>query len=120
MIIDLDGLQVHGIPEWTGRVGLDFHPIKGLKASLDANYWGEYDLDYGNRVTYPSKTTFDATISYTWSRFKVWVLGKNIFDEEIERAINSDGELTGPNGEVENSYYVQDGVYLEAGLSINF
>jgi iron complex outermembrane receptor protein len=120
LVIDLDGMQVHGIPEWTGRLGLDFYPMKGLKASLDANYWGEYDLDYGNRVTYPSKTTFDASISYAWSKFKVWVLGKNIFDEEIERALNSDGELTGPNGEVENSYYVQDGIYLEAGFSINF
>jgi iron complex outermembrane receptor protein len=119
-IIDLDGRQVHGIPEWTGRLGLDLFPIKGLKASLDANYWGEYDLDYGNRVAYPDKMTLDASISYAWSKYKIWILGKNLFDEEIERALNADGELTGPGGEPENSYYVQDGIYLEAGLSINF
>jgi iron complex outermembrane receptor protein len=120
VIIDLDGKQVYGIPEWTGRLGLDFYLMKGLKASLDANYSGEYYMDYWNRLTYPSKTTVDASISYCWSKYKIWVLGKNIFDEEVERALNADGELTGPDGEPENSYYVQDGIYLEAGFSINF
>jgi iron complex outermembrane receptor protein len=119
-IIDLDGKQVHGIPLWTGRLGLDFYPIKGLKASFDANYRGEYYLDYGNRVTYPDKITLDTSISYAWSKYKIWILGKNILDEEVERAINADGELTGPGGEPENSYYIQDGIYLEAGFSISF
>ncbi len=119
-VIDLDGYQVHGIPEFNGRVGLDFYPHEGLKASVDANIWGEYYLDYANRETYPSKTTFDATLSYSWSHYKIWVLGKNIFDEEMERAINTDGELTGPNGDPATAYYVLDGAYVEAGLSIGF
>ena len=119
-VVDLDGYQVHGIPEFNGRVGLDFYPLDGLKFSVDANIWGEYYLDYTNRLTYPSKTTFDATVSYSWSRYKIWLLGKNIFDEEMERAINTDGELTGANGNPETAYYVQDGAYVEAGVSFGF
>lgn len=119
-IIDLDGYKVHGIPEFNGRVGVDIYPLEGLKASVDANFWGEYYLDYANRVEYPSKTTVDASISYSWSHYKIWVLGKNIFDEEVERAINTDGELTGPGGDPETAYYVQDGAYVEAGLSVGF
>jgi hypothetical protein len=71
-------------------------------------------------VEYPSKTTVDASISYSWSHYKIWVLGKNIFDEEVERAINTDSELTGPGGDSETAYYVQDGAYVEAGLSLGF
>jgi iron complex outermembrane recepter protein len=119
-VIDLDGYNVHGIPEFNGRVGLDIYPFEGLKASVDANIWGEYYLDYANRVEYPSKTTVDASISYSWSHYKIWVLGKNIFDEEVERAINTDGELSEPGGEPLNAYYVLDGAYVEAGLSVGF
>lgn len=119
-VIDLDGYQVHGIPEFTGRIGLDFYPLEGLKTSVDVNYWGDYPVDYANRVTYPSKTTVDASVSYSWSKFKVWVLGKNILDEEVERAINSTGRLTEEDGTPRTSYYVSDGIYLEAGLSVSF
>jgi iron complex outermembrane receptor protein len=117
---DLDGYQVNGIPEWTGRIGLDFYPWAGWKASLDTVVCGEYYLDYTNRLTYPSKTTFDASVSYSWDKYKVWILGKNILDEDVERAINSDGELTGVNGSPKTAYYVLDGVYIEAGLSVKF
>ncbi|GAB6905831.1 Predicted TonB-dependent receptor [Desulfosarcina cetonica] len=120
VLADLDGYQVNGIPEFNGRVGLDFYPFDGFRASVDANIWGEYYLDYLNSLTYPSKTTFDASISYTWSRYKVWILGKNIFDEKMERAINTDGELTEPGGEPLTAYYVLDGAYVEAGVSIKF
>lgn len=120
VVVDLDGYQVYGIPEFNGRIGLDFFPLQGLKASVDANIWGEYYLDYTNRLTYPSKTTFDASISYSWSRYKIWLLAKNLFDEEIERPINSDGELTEAYGDPKTAFYVQDGIYVEAGVRIQF
>lgn len=120
VVVDLDGQQVHGIPNFTGRVGLDFYPVEGLKASVDANYAGEYYLDYANRLSYPSKTTVDASINYSWTRYTFWVLGKNIFDEKVERAINSTGRLTEENGTPQNAYYVSDGAYFEAGLSVKF
>ena len=120
VLADLDGYQVNGIPEFNGRAGLDFYPVENVKASLDANYWGDYYLDYLNRVEYSSRTTFDAYVAYTRDRFKFWILGKNIFDKEIERPLNSDGELTEPGGKPINSYYVLDGAYVEAGMSIAF
>ncbi len=120
VVVDLDGYQVYGIPEFTGRIGLDFYPMKGWKASLDAITCGEYYLDYTNRLTYPAKTTFDASVSYSWDNYKIWILGKNILNEDVERAINSDGELTGANGSPKTAYYVQDGIYIETGFSIKF
>lgn len=120
VLAELDGYKVNGIPEFNGRIGLDFYPLEGIKASVDANIWGEYYLDYLNSITYPSKTTFDASISYDWNHYKIWILNKNIFNEEMERPINTDGELTGPGGKPLNSYYVLDGAYVEVGLSISF
>ena len=119
-IVDLEGYKVHGIPELNGHAGLDFYPSQGLKASVDANISGKYYLDYTNRFTYPSTTTIDASVSYSWDTYKIWLLGKNIFDRDVERAINSDGELTGANGTPKTSYYVQDGRYVELGLRVNF
>ncbi|WP_419658688.1 putative TonB-dependent receptor [Desulfosarcina variabilis str. Montpellier] len=87
---------------------------------MEANIWGEYYLYYANRVEYPSKTTVDGSVSYSWSRYKIWVLVKNIFDAEVERAINSDGELTEAGGGPATAYYVQDGAYVEAGVSVGF
>jgi hypothetical protein len=77
-------------------------------------------MDYLSRITYGSKTTADAYISYGMKNWKFWLLCKNILDEEIERPINMTGKLTEPNGEYDNAYYVQDGRYLEASLSYHF
>jgi len=117
---NLDGYKVNGVPEFTSRIGLDFYPREGWKVSLDAITCGEYYLDYTNRLTYPSKTTFDASVSYSWDKYKVWILAKNIFDEDVERALNSDGELTRAYGDPNTSYYVLDGLYVEAGISVKF
>ncbi len=119
-IINLDGYQIDGIPEFTSRIGLDFYPWQGWKASLDAVTYGEYYLDYANRLTYPTQTTFDASASYSWDQYKVWILAKNLFNEEVERAYNSSGDLTRANGDPNTYYYVQDGLYVEAGLSVTF
>jgi iron complex outermembrane receptor protein len=94
--------------------------MAGLKASLDANYWGEYYLDYTNRLTYPAKTTVDASVAYSWDRYKIWIIGKNILDEKVERPINTTGRLTEAGGDPRTPYYVQDRIYLEAGLTVNF
>lgn len=118
--IDLAGYHIEGIPEFTSRIGLDFYPWKGWKTSLDAITSGEYYLDYANRLTYPSKTTFDASVTYSWNQYTMWILAKNIFNEEIERAYNSSGTLTKANGDPKTYYYVQDGLYVEAGIRVDF
>jgi len=117
---DISGKQIYWVPEFSGFVGLDFYPVEGLKVSVDINYMGERYVDYLNQIEYPDKTTVDARIAYTWKHWKVWVLGKNLFDEEIEYVSNSSGQLTEANGEPLNYYYVQDGLYLEAGLGYQF
>ena len=117
---DISGKQVYWVPEFTGLVGLDFFPMHGLKFSIDMNYTGERYIDYLNQIEYPSKTTLDARVSYNWKNYKFWLLGKNIFDEELEYVSNSSGRLTGANEDPDNAYYVQDGVYVEAGVSLRF
>lgn len=120
VIRDLAGYDIHGIPRYTYVVGLDLYPFKGFKCSIDINGYGSYNVDYLNRIEYGAKTTVDANISYTIKHWKFWLLGKNIFDEEIERVINPTGRLTGPSGEPDNAYYVQDGRYIEVGVSYHF
>jgi len=117
---DLDGYDILRIPDYTYVVGLDFYPTEGLKCGVDINGYGSYYVDYINRIEYGAKTTVDGNVSYKINNWKFWVLGKNIFDEEIERVINSTGRLTKANGEYKNAYYVQDGRYIEAGVSYYF
>ena len=117
---DLEGKEFIGMPRYCFTAGLDFYPVKGLKSSIDVNYTGSKYVDWLNRIEYGSKTTVDASISYTTENWKFWLLGKNIFDEEIENVQNSTGRLTSADGEPRNAYYVQDGVYVEAGVSYHF
>ena len=120
VVHDLDGQDIYGIPDYTYTVGLDFYPIGGLKFSTDINTQGPYYVDYLNRIKYSAKTTVDANLSYSFSKWKVWILGKNILDEEIERPINTTGRLTGPGGTPDTAYYIRDGRYIEVGASIYF
>ena len=117
---DISGKQIYWVPKFSGVAGLDFYPAPGLKFSVDMNYMGKRYVDYLNQIEYPAKTTFDARASYTWKQWKFWVLGKNIFDEALEYVSNSSGKLTAAGGDPLNYYYVQDGVYVEAGLSYRF
>ena len=117
---DISGKQIYWVPKVSGNIGFDFYPMKGLTFSVDANYIGERYIDYLNRLEYPDKTTFDARISYSINQWKLWLLGKNIFDEDLEYVSNSSGRLTGENGEPDNAYFIQNGAYLEAGLSYRF
>jgi iron complex outermembrane receptor protein len=117
---DLDGYDIHGIPNYTYVVGLDFYPGEGFKCSFDMNWTGPYYVDYLNRIEYGAKTTMDANISYRIKNWRFWVLGKNIFDVKIERVSNAAGKLTKANSEYDNAYYVQDGRYIEAGVSCHF
>lgn len=120
VVVELDGQHVLGIPQYAFQVGLDFFPASGLKLSVDVHYYGDYYIDYLNRLEYPSKTTVDAAIIYNWKRYRFWVIGKNILDEEIETPRNTDGELSGVNGVPITEYYVQDGAYVEVGMSFSF
>ncbi len=113
-IWDLDGYYIKGIPKFSGVIGLDFYPMEGLKCSADINHTGSKYSDYLNKVKYSSKTTVDVNISYRMNNWEVWLLGKNIFDEEIEAEFNSTGV------EDDSYYYVQDGAYVEAGLRYHF
>ncbi len=115
---NLRGYDLYGVPDYTYSAGCDFYPLKGLKCNFDVNGTGPYYVDALNRIEYGERTTIDAGISYKFKGVKLWILGKNILDKEMERAINSTGKLLA--GEYDNSYYVRNGRYVEAGLSYSF
>ncbi len=120
VMTDLDGYDLYDIPAYSFTAGLDLYPFKGLKCSTDVNYIGSKYVDYLNRIDYDAKTTVDANISYSIKNWQFWILGKNIFDEKIERVSNSTGKLTEAGGSYDNAYYVQDGAYFEAGVSYRY
>jgi iron complex outermembrane receptor protein len=117
---DISGKQVYWVPNFSGLLGFDVYPLNGIKFSIDINYTGERYVDYLNRIKYPAKTTVDARVSYTKNQWTFWLLGKNVFDEDLEYVSNTSGKLTGPDGEPKNAYYIQNGAYFEAGISYNF
>ena len=116
----LDGKQIYWVPEISGLPGLDFFPVEGVKCNIDFNYAGKRYVDYLNQIEYPAKTTMDAKVSYSWKNLKFWVLGKNVFDEELEYVSNASGKLTSAYGTPNSSYFVQDGAYFETGITMNF
>lgn len=87
---------------------------------MDVDTFGEYYIDYLNRLEYPSKTTVDVSVSYTWKKYTFWILGKNIFDEKVEKPRNTSGALTAAGCVPATESYVQDGAYVEAGFSLSF
>lgn len=117
---DISGKQIYWMPKFSGLAGLSIYPVGKLKISLDMNYQGKRYVDYLNRIEYPAKATFDARIGYTFKQWKFWILGKNIFDEPLEYVSNASGRLTDTDGEPLNYYYVQNGVYVEAGINYRF
>ncbi len=121
VLCDLDGYQIYGIPKYTATAGFDFYPMEKLKISADINYFGPHYADYTNKVKYSAKTTFDTKVTYTINNsWEVWLLGKNIFDQNIERVSNTTARINTATGAYANTYYVQDGAYFEAGLNYSF
>ncbi len=119
-IYDLDGKYIIGVPRYSCMIGIDFFLLEKFKVSLDYHWSDKSYVDYLNRVEQGATTTVDFNVSYKMDEWKFWVLGKNIFGEEIERVINPTGRLTGANGEYDSAYYVQGGRYLEVGVSYKF
>ena len=116
---DISGKQINWVPKFSALAGLDFYPMDHLKFSLDMNYIGKRYVDYLNQIEYSAQTTFDARVSYTLNQWKFWILGKNIFDKDLEYTSNSSGKFNS-DGEPNNAYYVQNGRYVEAGISYHF
>lgn len=117
---NLKGYRINGIPEYYGSFGVDLYPLPGFKLSGDINYCSSYYADYTNRIKYNAKTTFDAKISYSINKqLDVWLLGKNIFNRKIEKILNTSGKIN-KAGEYDNAYYVQDGAYVEVGITYRF
>ena len=123
---DLKGYQLNRVPEYKYMIGIDIFPIENVRCNVDLNVTGPYWVDYLNRIEYDEKKTVDVGIRYERERWSIWLLAKNIFDEEIEAVYNSNGQLNTTaedialNGLYANDYYPRQGQYFEIGGSIRF
>jgi iron complex outermembrane receptor protein len=123
---DLEGYDLNRTPRYKYTVGCDFYPVENLRLNVDMNGTGPYYVDYLNRIEQDGEITFDAGIRYDLAHWSLWILGKNIFDAEIESVFNSSGKLNSSaaeiarNGLYDNDYYPRDGQYFEAGATYRF
>jgi len=117
--LDISGYKVPHIPEFTGSFGLDFYFLEYFKVSADVNYYGTQQIDVLNRYEMEDYVTCDAMISYTRGDYKIWLLGNNIFDREVENQFNEGGKRNA-DGTPNHLYYPTDGRYMKVGVTVNF
>ena len=118
--VDISGEKVPHVPEFTSTLGLDFYFLEYLKLSADMNYYGKQYIDVLNRYERNDYVTVDAMLSFKRENYKIWVLGNNIFNREVENIFNEKGERTDDGTPKHYAYYPSDGRYLEVGVTINF
>lgn len=117
--VDISGEKVPQIPEFTSTLGLDFYFLEYFKFSTDLNYYGKRYIDVLNRYERGDYATVDAMLSFKQGNYKIWVLGNNIFDKEVENKINEAGRRN-LDGTPAHLYYPIYGRYLEIGVTIDF
>ena len=77
----LDGAEVDTAPNWLGGLTLAWRPTDAFKASLSAEYIGEYYTDPGNTGTYPGHTVTQARASYAFTPdLEAFIIIRNLFD----------------------------------------
>ena len=119
-LVDISGKEVPHIPEFTCTLGLDFYFLEYFKFSTDMNYIGKQYIDVLNRYEMNDYVTVDAMLSYKGGRYKIWILGNNIFDREVENIINENGRRNADGTPRHSGYYPMDGRYLEVGITFSF
>lgn len=136
MTIVQDGVKEGGSAQLTAAVGLNVYPMKGLRISLDWNYFSNNYSDYtvssndislngkkefSNPWKIPSYSVFDLSASY---KFKVGNLDtqisgniENLFDQEY---INSAYDGGGHNWESAYRVFYGFGRQMSLRLKVNF
>lgn len=117
--VDISGEKVPHVPQFTGKVGLDFFFLEYFKFSTDLNYSGKQYVDVLNRSEINGYATVDLRLSYTRDRYRIWVLANNVFDREEENLFNETGQRNA-DGSLNYLCYPLDGRYLEAGVAFTF
>jgi iron complex outermembrane receptor protein len=117
--VDISGKTVPQIPKFTSTIGLDFYFADYFKLSTDMNYYGERYIDVLNRYERDDYVTFDAMLSYTRANYRIWILGNNLFDNEVENEFNEQGKRNADDTPG-HLYYPLDGRYIETGVTITF
>ncbi len=116
--VDISDEKVPHVPNFTSTFGLDFYFLDYFKFSTDVNYYGKQYIDVLNRYEINDYVTADAMLSYTRKHYKIWVLGNNIFNREVENKFNETGKRNA-DGSPAHLYYPIDGRYLEIGVTID-
>lgn len=119
-LVDISGKKVPHVPDLTSTIGLDFYFLEDFKFSTDLNYYGSQYIDVLNRYEMNNYVTVDAIVSYSQKKYKIWVLGTNLFDREVENIFNERGRRNPDGSPRHYAYYPLDGRYVEVGVTFTF
>lgn len=118
--LDISGQKLPHVPEFTSTLGLDFYFLEYFKFSADINYYGKQYIDVLNRYEMNDYVMVDTMLSYSRGGYKIWLLGNNIFNREVENIFNEKGERNNDGSPKHYAYYPLGGAYVEAGITFSF
>ncbi len=118
--LDISGQKLPHVPEFTSTLGLNFYFQEYFKFSADLNYFGRQYVDVLNRYEMNDYVMVDAMLSYTRGACKIWILGNNIFEREVDYIANEQGSRNADGTPNHSAYYPLDGASVEAGITFSF
>ena len=84
---DYSGKTVPSVPEYTGRLGLQYRHANGLFARADLSVVGPIYADQKNRIKEDAYALVNLQLGYEIDKFAVVLWGKNVFNTEYHTAI---------------------------------
>jgi iron complex outermembrane receptor protein len=118
--MDITGKYVANVPKHKYRLGLTFYPpIAGLQLNFGLSGAADSYIDGWNRYKNETEYLVDAKISYEKRNWKAYLSAANLFDKEYYYVYNTSSGRNA-DGTPDNSYYLKNGLYMEAGISYKF
>ncbi len=118
--LDITGKYVANVPKHKYRVGFTLYPpMEGLKLNFGVSGRADSYIDGWNRYRNDSEYLVDAKVTYEKRNWKLYVSADNLFDKEYYYVYNTNSQRNA-DGTPNNSYYLKNGRYIEAGISFKF
>lgn len=118
--MDITGKYVANVPKHKYRLGLTFFPpIEGLKLNVGMSIRADSYIDGWNRYKNETEYVTDAKITYERKKWTVYLSADNLFNKEYYYVYNTSSQRNS-DGSPNNSYYLKNGRYIEAGIAYRF
>jgi outer membrane receptor protein involved in Fe transport len=118
--VDISGKYVANVPKHKYRLGVTlFPPIEGLRFNIGLSGRADSYIDGWNRYKNETEYLTDAKITYEKKNWKLYLSVDNLFDKDYCYVYNTSSQRNA-DGTPNNSYYLKNGRYIEAGISYKF